>query len=196
MNGYLIDMYQATGIDPVDHIDEEDIPFDEDDIPVEDQEITEARNCGFQAGVAASSARIVQVMGAPGIAGNGRRMAIALDLAAKALDMSADAVAAYVCGLAPEANEHQVSTSMDEYEGTVSRLGGLVLSGMLQAASRRGAADMAKIDQKAIYEARRKQTAAGDVSEDGSSVAGENSPAAALPDPAKVYAARRDRRSE
>ena len=149
-----------------------------------------ARMEGFQQGVGKAEARIRNIMGAPGIAGDGKRMSMALDLAAKAPGMNADAVTDYVLGIASEAETSTPMTAEAYEESRACASAGLVHYGLAQSAARASRFRGGQVDPASIYAARKAQTTTSGVSEDGPAPA-ESQSRAGLPDPARVYTSRR-----
>lgn len=116
--------------------------------------IASARTKGRAQGREAAETRMVQIMGAECVAGDGRRMAMALDLAAKAPDMSATAVIDYVRGMnLGKAHGKSPKAVVEEHRMAVG-LGGLMTHQMSVAASPKHAAD-----PTTVYAARRGQDA-------------------------------------
>lgn len=153
-------------------------------------EVAAARMEGFRQGVGMAESRIRNIMGAPGIAGAGKRMSTALDLAAKAPGMSADDVIDYVLGIAQEAETSTPLTAAAYEESRACASAGLVHYGLAQSAARASRFRAGQVDHASIYAARKAQTETATVSE-GGSVPAEGQSRAALPDPAGGYANRR-----
>lgn len=101
-----------------------------------DAAVATARTEGEQAGAEAERTRLATALGADGIAGNGRRMAAALDLAVKSAGMSAEDVTAFVqANVAADEQPSQPDASLENRSEDADPLGANAGNGSKTAVS-------------------------------------------------------------
>jgi hypothetical protein len=127
-------------------------------------DFVEARREGFAKGERDARERMQAILTAPGIAGNGRRMTCALDLAGKAMDMSAERVVEAVMLIIPDQPAVAPEPQPEQIDHGPLPGSGLVFAGLSRAAARHPLAaggdwDRFRADQQsradAVYQSRR-----------------------------------------